>query len=109
MWPSDIWDTCVFTSSQVTGLGRKAQTQSWPTKAFLRSHLWLLRDSDGRGGLGELNIELTCIQGCGDRACWGDAWEKDLAELEACGDWAGGSKGGSSCWEVETSNMVMVR
>lgn len=61
MWPSDI---CVFTSSQETGMGREgSDLELVKTKAFLRSLLWLLRDSNGREGL-----EVTCIQGRGDRA-----------------------------------------
>lgn len=34
------------------------------------------------------------------------AWEKDSAELGVCGGQAGGSKVGSSCWEVETRGHV---
>lgn len=66
MWPRDI---CVFTSSQVTGMGREgSDSELAKTKAFLRSLLWLLRDNNGRERLGNPYIEVTCIQGHGDRA-----------------------------------------
>lgn len=46
MWPRDI---CVFTSSQVTGMGREdSDSELAKTKAFLSSLLWLLRDNNGR-------------------------------------------------------------